>query len=508
LVVGNREVLIGEAPAVSSACVIPFNSMLAVKAPSFSRPIHVNVTPTGGTLVGKSTRSQKQESAALSLIHPNAGGIDAGARQHYAAVPMDRATPCVRNFGCTTPELVAMAQWLRGCRVDTVAVEATGVYWVALAKVLESEGIEVRLVDPRQARALPGRKTDVKDCQWLQQLHAHGLLAAAFRPDAQIEPLRTLWRQRAALVIDASTAIQHMQKALTQMNLQLHTVLSDISGVSGMAMVRAIIGGERDPEILLGLLRPNCKGTRQQFLAALSAHYRDDLLFLLRQAVERYDFVHGQIAQCDAALEAHLKALPAKAQPATKTAPRGATPRTKRRKNQPHFDLRGELIALTGVDLTQIEGIEALTAFTIISEQGHDMSRFPTAKHFASHLGLCPNHKITGGRIKSRKSRRVARRAATALRVAAQSLRRSTSALGAFLRRIAARHGMPKAITATANKLAKLIYHLLKNGEEYVRTGQEEYERRHQDQQNKLLARLARKQGFELLNPQTGEILG
>ncbi|MCA9294818.1 MAG: IS110 family transposase [Phycisphaerales bacterium] len=504
---GNREVLIGEAAALGSAFVIPFNSMLAVNAPSFSRSIHVNVIPTGGALVGKSTRTSKQESATLSLVHPNAGGIDAGARQHYVAVPQDRDSPCVRNFGCTTPELLAMAQWLKKCRVDTVAVEATGVYWVALARVLEEEEIEVKLVDPRQARALPGRKTDVKDCQWLQQLHAHGLLAAAFRPDAQMEPLRTLWRHRAALVIDASTAIQHMQKALTQMNLQLHTVLSDISGVSGMAMVRAILAGERDPEILLGHLRPNCKGTREQFLAALSAHYRDDLLFLLRQAVERYDFVHGQIARCDAALEAHLKTLPSKVERAAQAAPIHAKRRAKPRKNQPHFDLRGELIALTGVDLTQIEGIEALTAFTVISEQGHDMSRFPTAKHFASHLGLCPNHKITGGRIKSRKTRHVSRRAATALRVAAQSLRKSDSALGAFYRRIAIKHGVPKAITAAANKLAKLIYHLLKNGEDYIKTGQEEYERRHNEHQQKLLARLARKHGLELLDPQTGQIL-
>lgn len=456
--------------------------------------------------MGQSTQSHTKRSAALSLLHPNAGGIDAGSRMHYAAVPAERADPSVRNFGCTTPELLALAQWLKECGVDTVAVEATGVYWVALARVLESEGIEVNLVDPRQARALPGRKTDVKDCQWLQQLHAHGLLASAFRPSAAMEPLRTLWRQRAALVADAAESIQHMQKALSQMNLQLHTVLSDISGVSGMKMVRAILEGQRDPEILLGMVHPNCKGTREQFLAALSAHYRDDLLFLLRQAVERYDFIHGQIANCDSLLEQTLAQLPRK-QGASPVSAAPAKRGPKARKNQPRFDLRSELIAITGTDLCQIEGIDALTAFTVISEQGHDMSRFPSAKHFASHLGLCPNHKITGGRVKSRRTRRVARRAATALRVAAQSLRRSQSAHGAFFRRIAARHGVPKAITATANKLAKIIYHLLKNGEAYIKTGAAEYEQRHKELQQKHLARLAKLHGLQLIDPATGQLM-
>ena len=444
----------------------------------------------------------------LHVVHRDAAGIDIGARQHYVAVPADRAEAPVRTFGCTTPQLQAMAQWLLQCGVRTVAIESTGVYWVASAAVLEETGIEVWLVDARQARTIPGRKTDVQDCQWLQQLHTFGLLRRAFRPAQQIQPLRTLWRHRAGLVEHSAQQIHLMHKALEQMNVQLHKVLSDVTGVSGMRILRAILAGQRDPAQLVLLCHATCKRPQHEFIDALTGHYRDDLLFTLRQAVETHDFHQKQIADCDTLIEQHLARLPHHADPAQlRTRPDAKRRSAKRRKNETHFDLRAQLYALTGVDLTQIEGIDARTAFTLISEQGLDMSAFPTEKHFASHLGLCPNHRITGGRIKRRATRKNPCRAATALRIAAQTLRRSPSALGAFYRRMHARLGAPKAITATAHKLAKLIYRLLKHGQDYVRQGQEDYERRFREQQLKRLRKQAKRLGCELIQSDTGEVL-
>ena len=451
---------------------------------------------------------RRRPSAPLDIIHPHAAGIDIGARKHFVAVGDGRDTQPVRSFGCTTPELRAMAGWLRECGVTTAALESTGVYWVPAASVLEESGIEVYLVDARQARNIPGRKSDVQDCQWLQQLHRFGLLARAFRPAVEIQPLRALWRHRRRLVESCSEQIHLMHKSLEQMNLQLHKVLSDVTGHTGMQILRAIVAGEREPLVLVRLCHPLCKRPKEEFVHALTGHYRPEQMFMLAQSMQAYDFYQSQLAACDAELERVLGAMPQKARRQDLAQqPDGKRRDTKPRKNQPRFDLRAELFALTGVDLTQIEGIDALTAFTVVSEQGTDMSRFPTEKHFASHLGLCPNHLITGGRIKKRSTRKVVSRAATALRVAAQSLRRSKSALGAFHRRMLAKLGAPKAITATAHKLAKLIYRLLKYGETYVKQGQEEFEAMHRKIRTKLLVRQAKEIGCGIVEVETGVLL-
>jgi len=456
----------------------------------------------------KHNTKRRKTKRGLRIHHRHAAGIDIGSELHYVAVPEDRDPNPVQTFGCTTPELQRMALWLQACRVTTVAIESTGVYWVPVAQVLEVADIEVYLVDARQARNIPGRKTDVQDCQWIQQLHSFGLLSKAFRPTHAMLPLRSLWRRRKQLIQDISQSIQRMHKSFEQMNIQLHKVLSDITGKTGLAIARAILRGDHNPESLVKLCHPGCKRPQKDFIDALTGDYRDYHLFELKQTLETYDFHHAQLAQCDVELQRHLEALePVVDKAALAQAPDRKKQRTYRRKNQPNFDLRAELYALTGVDLTQIEGIDATTAFTVITEQGTDMSQFPTEKHFASHLGLCPNNRVTGGRVIKRATRKVASRAANALRIAAQSLHRNQSALGAFFRRIRARSGPAKAITATAHKLAKLIYHMLKYKEEYRPQTQEENEARYQEKRLKQLAKQARAVGYELLNPQTGEVL-
>jgi len=452
-------------------------------------------------------RSPQPCTQQLEVVHPDAAGIDIGSETHYVAVDPQRDPQPVRSFGCSTPQLQEMARWLQACGVTTVAVESTGVYWVPAARVLEDAGIEVCLVDARQAKGMAGRKTDVQDCQWLRQLHAFGLLHPAFRPAAEIQPLRALWRHRREIIQESAQAIQHMQKSLEQMNLQLHKVLSDISGKTGLSILRAIVDGQRDPEHLVQLCHPNCKRPKQDFLDALTGHYKQEHLFILGQALQTFDFCKQKLQACDEEVQRHLATIPAKADKAGLAAIPTRKRGNKAKNNQPTFDLRSELFALTGVDLTQIEGIDAVTAFTIISEQGTDMSRFPSEKHFASHLGLCPNNQITGGRIRKRNTRKVVSRAANALRIAALSLRRSQSALGQFYRRMHGRLGPPKAITATAHKLAKLIYRLLKYGEQYLHQTQEQYEQHHRDKLLKNLATTARRAGCELIDTKTGLVL-
>jgi hypothetical protein len=324
---------------------------------------------------------------------------------------------------------------------------------------------------------------------------------------AQIQPLRALWRHRREIIQESAQAIQHMQKSLEQMKLQVHKVLSDISGKTGLSMLRAIVDGQRDPHHLAALCHPNCKRPKQDFIDALTGYYKQEHLFILGQSLQTFDFCKQKLQACDEEVQRQLAAIPGKADKADLAAIPTRKRGNKAKNNQPTFDLRSELFALTGVDLTQVEGIDAVTAFTIISEQGADMSRFPSEKHFASHLGLCPNNQITGGRIRKRKTRKVTSRAANALRIAAQSLRRSQSALGQFYRRMHGRLGPAKAITATAHKLAKLIYRLLKHGEQYLHQTVEEYEQRHRDTLLKNLARTAKRAGCELIDAQTGLVL-
>jgi len=434
-----------------------------------------------------------REGNALEVVHPHAAGIDIGSREHYVAAGAE-----VQTFGCATADLFEMGRWLKRCGVTTVAMESTGVYWVPVARILEDDfGIPVVLVDPRYVRSVPGRKTDVKDCQWLQRLHTYGLLTGVFRSPLEIEPLKAYYRHRKSLVEGAAQHVLRMQKALEVMNVQLHKVLSDITGVTGMRIVRAIVEGERDPVALARHRHPLVKSPEDQIAKALEGKFLTEQVFLLAQALEAYDFVHRQIERCDGQIEAYMRTL--KARPAQPSPPEAALRRPTRRKNQAHFDLRAELTRITGVDLTRIPGIDALTSQTLIAEVGVDVSAFPTEKHFVSWLALCPNHAITGGRIRRRKSRPSANRVATAFRIAAQTLHKSKTALGAFYRRMRARLGAPKAITAAARKLAATVYRLLKYGEAFVERGQEAYELQYKDRVLANLRRSAKHLGFQLV---------
>jgi len=444
-----------------------------------------------------------RSSEPLGIVHPDAAGVDIGSRKHYVAVPADRDPEPVRCFGCLTPDLQAMAQWLKACGIKTVAMESTGVYWIPVMQVLEEYGMEVYLVDARQAKNMPGRKTDVKDCQWLQQLHVHGMLTRAFRPADAICVLRSYWRHRKDLVEMASMQIQLMQKSLEQMNLQLHKVLSDITGVTGMRIVRSILAGERNPVVLAQMRHPLVKSSEDTIAKALTGDWRPEHVFTLRQAVELYDVYQQKIQACDREIDKYMQSLDARGDPKDLQPRRRGT----RRKNQAHFDLRSQLQRLTGVDLTSVDAIDAMTAQTVVSECGIDMSRFATEKHYSSWLGLCPNHQITGGKVRKRRTRKVRNRAAQALRVAAQSLHKSKTALGAYYRRMRGRLGPAKAITATAHKLAILIYRMLKYGMKYVDQGQQAYEKQYQQRTLQMLIKRAKHMGYAMVDLRSGEVV-
>jgi transposase len=450
---------------------------------------------------------RKALTAAMEVVNPNAGGIDLGSREHYVAVPADRDERPVRHFGCLTPDLVEMARWLKGCRVDTVAMEATGVYWVPVVQVLESEGLEVLLVDPSDLRNVKGRKSDVQDCQWAQQLHTYGLLKGAFRPTKEIQVLRSYWRHRQTLVEECAQQIHRMQKALEQMNLQLHKVLSDITGQTGMQILRAILAGERDGAVLARMRNGRVKCSEQTLVKALTGDYRPEHLFALKQAVELYDVYQGKIAECDAEIQKVMAQLEAKPARGTRN-PKASKRRTSaRRKNQCHFDLAEELFRIAGVDVTRIDGIDALTAQTVFAEVGFDLSAFATEHHFASWTRLCPNNRITGGRVRSSRTRPGQNRVALGFRRAAQSLHHSHSAVGGFYRRMVARMGPGKATTAVAHKLARLFYRMVRYGQDYVDQGEKQYQQRYEEHQIRLLKKRARKAGFALVALDTGEVV-
>ena len=452
---------------------------------------------------GHPSRPSCPRQSNLRILHPNAAGIDIGSQHHYVAVPADRDPEPVRHFGCLTPHLQEMARWLKACGVDTVAMESSGVYWIPVMQVLQEQGLEVYLVDAREAQNMPGRKTDAKDCQWLQELHTHGLLTRAFRPADAVCVLRSYWRHRQGLVEMASMQIQLMHKSLEQMNLQLHKVLSDITGVTGMKILRAILQGQRDPVVLAQMKHPLVQSSAETIAQALTGDWRVEHLFTLRQALELYDVYQQKIEACDQEIETYRKTLESRGDP------KDLEPRERgtRRKNQVHFDLRQPLYEWTGVDLTTLPGIDAITAQMVVSECGTDMSRFATEKHYSSWLGLCPNHEITGGKVRQRRTRKVRNRAARALRVAAQSLHKSTSALGAYYRRMHGRCGPAKAITATAHKLAILIYRMLKYGMKYVEQGQQAYEQQYQERTRKMLVKRVRQMGYAMVDLRSGELV-
>ncbi len=432
----------------------------------------------------------------LQQVYLNAAAIDIGSTSHFVAVPEGRDSLSVREFGTFTADLHLLADWLEQCGVDTVVMESTGVYWVPVFELLEQRGFEVLLVDAHHVKNVSGRKSDVLDCQWLQQLHTYGLLQGAFRPADQIVVLRSYLRQRTTLVQYAAAHVQHMQKALQQMNLLLHHVVSDITGLTGMTIIRAILAGARDPQVLAQYRDPHCKHGVEIIAKSLEGNYRAEHLFALEQAVTLYDVYQTQIAACDVRIEQYLASLDKVTEELPPPPPK---PRQRPKHNQPRFDARTYLYQLTGVDLTRIDGIEAATALQLISEIGTDMSRWKTAKHFASWLGLCPNRKVSGGRVLTSKTKASANRAAMALRLAARSLYHSQSALGAYYRRMQARCGAPKAITATAHKLARLVYSMLKYGSAYVDAGQDYYERQYKERIVRNLQQRAKALGFELV---------
>jgi transposase len=409
---------------------------------------------------------------ALTLKHPNAAGIDVGAESHFVAVPPDRDDKPVREFRSFTEDLHRIAQWLSNCGVDIVAMESTGVYWIALYEFLESKGFTVYLVNARHVKNVSGRKSDVLDCQWIQQLMSYGLLSGAFRPADEICALRAVSRQREMLLKYQSQHVQHMQKALAQMNIQIVNVIADIVGETGQKIVRAIIAGQRDPYTLASLRNYRVKASEEEIAKSLQGNWRQEHLFSLKQAVALFDAYSEQLRQCDCQLQKMLQELKR-----YEGVPIYSKARS-RKKNAPQFDLRSYLVGMCGVDLTRIDGIEVTTALKIMAEVGPDLSRFPSVKHFTSWLGLCPGTKISGGKKLSGKSRAGANRAAQALRLAAHALRASKSALGAYYRRLCSRLDKAKAITAAAHKLARLVYTMLTRGTEYVDKGQESYEER------------------------------
>jgi transposase len=442
-------------------------------------------------------RRLQSEDPGLEVIHPHAAGIDVGNGAHYAAVRPDRDPEPVRRFECFTADLHRLADWLQSCRVRTVAMQSTGVYWIPLYEILDERGFEVYLVNARHTKNLPGRKSDVQESQWLLKLHTYGLLNNSFQPSAEIRVLRTYWRQRGEHVHGAATCIQRMQKALTQMNVQLANVISDVSGLTGQTIVRSIVAGEHDPRKLAELSDPRIHASREEIAKSLEGNWRPELLFVLQQEVEMYDTYQRRIAECDQQLQKHLASFtdPVPPQPREREA-KGK--KAKPAKNAPRFDLSSELQRITGVDLTRIDGIDVMVAQTLVSEVGLDMSRWKTEAHFASWLGLCPDNRISGDKVLGKGTRRVINRAATALRMAANALMRSRTYLGAQYRRLRTRLGAPKAITAMAHRLARLVYRMLKYGQRYVDKGAEYYEQRYRQQQIQLLTKKATKLGLRI----------
>jgi transposase len=435
----------------------------------------------------------------LEQINLHAAGLDIGCEEIYACVPADRDEHSVRVFPTFTVDLHALADWLTACQIETVAMESTGVYWIPIYEILEARGFEVYLVNARHVKNVPGRKTDILDCQWIQQLHTYGLLRASFRPPEDICALRAMARHRDNLIRYRSAHIQHMQKALQLMNVKLTAVVSDITGVTGLSIIRAIVAGERDRYNLARFRQSGCAKSEEEIAKALEGNYKLEHVFVLKQALAQYDFYLQQIQECDAQMEAMYATLP----PSDPDDPGSPPPKRKGgkpRKNQAHFDLAASLYQVVGVDLTAIDGIDALTAQTIITEIGTDVSAWPTVKHFTSWLGLSPHNDKTGGKIIRSRTKKTQNRANLALRIAAHSLTRSQSAVGAFYRRMRAKHGPAKAITATAHKLARMVYFMLKNRAAYVDPGVTYYDQLYRNHTIRNLKRRAAALGLELVS--------
>jgi transposase len=435
-------------------------------------------------------------SQALGVIHPNAAGIDVGSTEHWVAVPRDRCDEPVRCFGCSTPQLHKMADWLVGCGIDTVAIESTGAYWVAMYEVPDARGLKVILVNTLHVKTVPGRKSDVLDCQWLQQLHSLGLLHASFRPTREIVELRAYLRQREGLVKGASQQVLRMQKALVLMNVQLASVVTDIAGQTGMAIIRAIVAGERDPQKLAAHRDPRCRASAQTIAEALVGNYQPEHVLALRQCLRLYDTFEQLIAECDETVEQWMEDHV----PTETDLPPLPAPLKKERNKSPVGQLRESLYRLTGVDLTSIPGIASFVAVLLISEIGTDMSKWPTMSQFTAWLRVAPGTKKSGGKVLSSHTLPSTNRALILLRLAAVAAGRTNTGLGAYYRRQAARKGKGHAVACTAHKLARIIYSMLKNRKPlYVEHGEEAGRARQTARRVSNLRRQAKSLGFNLI---------
>ena len=474
-----------------------------LKGPSESKPVR----KVSHRRRSQSRRRLPDPTEGLQVANPHAAAIDIGCAEHWVAVPPGRAERATRAFGCCTVELKRLADWLEQCQVQTVVMEATGNYWVVLYDLLEERGLHPVVVNPRYAKNMSGKKGDLPDCQWMQKLHTYGLFANSFRPTQPIRVLRAYLRQRETLVEAASQQIQHMQKALTEMNVQLANVISDISGETGLAIIDAILAGQRDARALAKLKGPRIEASSTTLARALEGHWKDEEIFNLEQARLSYAHFQEQIQQCQERIERQMQAIagrlpvsrpvgPLESQEAEAAVSRGSadTPQS--------FDLGAELKRILGVDLMAIDGIGPVAAQVVLSEIGFDMSRWPTEKHFASWLGLCPDHRISGGKILGRSTRPVVSRARNALRLCAYTLTHSKSWLGAKYRRLKAKLGAPKAIVAMAHHLARLIYRMIKNGEEYLDKGMAAYEAKYRAQRIKWLQKQAKELNLQLVEQQ------
>ena len=439
-------------------------------------------------------------STSLECIESNAAGIDIGSFSHFVAVPAGRDSECVKEFSAFTADLYALAEWLKKCGITTVAMESTGVYWIPLYEVLEEKGFKVCLVNARYLKNVSGRKSDVLDCQWIQQLHSYGLLKPSFRPEEDTIRLRQLVRHRGNLVRWGATHIQQMQKALSQMNLQLHNVVSDITGDTGMKIIRAICDGERDSQKLAAYRNHRCENSEETIAKSLHGHYKTEILFGLKQTLSSYDHYQGQISECNEEIRKITEKFEDKSngQPLLKH-------KRETHKTPIGFDAQTQFFKMLGINLTEIPGINSLTVLALVSEVGTSVDKWPNAKAFASWLGLCPGTKISGGKRLSSKSKPCANRLAEALRMAASTLGKSQTCLGAFLRRLKARLGPAKAVTAVAHKLAVIIYNMIKNKITYKEAGIDYYDKLHKERAVKNLQRFAARLGFEISPKKTAE---
>ncbi len=448
---------------------------------------------------GNSSGKMRVESEMTKLNH-DVAGMDLGSEEHWVCVPADRVEENERCFGVYTCDFCELADFLRACGVKSVAMESTGVYWIPLYEFLDKKGFEVVLVNARHLKSVAGRpKTDIYDCQWIQRLHSYGLLQGSFRPSDDICELRGLVRHRAGLVEEATMHIHHMQKALQQMNLRLDKAVSDISGKTGTLIIERIIAGERNPKVLAELRDPRVVANKKEIAAALDGNYRNEHLFALKQSYEALCFVHRQMEECDAEIKRVLDGLDRKVD--ANLAQLSPSPKGSKRsnKNQSLFDLRPALYEIYGVDLTQVNGFQSGTILNILAELGPELHKFPSEKNFTSYLGLCPNREISGGRLLKNSTKKVQSRAAKAFRLAAQTLKNSECYLGKFYRRIKARAGAPKAITATARKLAVIFYKMVKDKVEYKPLDPSSFERKHRERALKSLKNRAKSMGFEII---------